>query len=151
MLYRQAREEVERNRRGAARHEADSIARYMAAQDQRDHARSLSDDRNKRLRGERMQRLMEMQTDDEAGTHVKRIRPRHPVHRIFIRPRAQLSGCINPIFIRCGERYLEHVTLGRVGACGGTRGGTRVGGEEEQVAAPGGVGVAHGRAVQGTL
>ena len=67
-LYRQARDEVERNRRGAARHEADSIARYMAAQDQRDHARSLSDDRNERLRGERMQRLVEMQADDEAGT-----------------------------------------------------------------------------------
>lgn len=62
---RKRRQAIERDKQAAARHEANSIARYIAAQNERDRARSASDERNERLRRERMQRLIEMQTDEE--------------------------------------------------------------------------------------
>ena len=62
---RKRRQQIERDKQAAARHEADSVARYLAAQNERDDARRMADERNERLRKERMQRLIEMETDDE--------------------------------------------------------------------------------------
>lgn len=63
---RKRRQAIERDKQAAARHEANSIARYIAAQNERDRARGLADERNERLRKERMQRLIEMETDEEV-------------------------------------------------------------------------------------
>lgn len=62
---RKRRKAIEDDKRAAARAEADSIARYIAAQDARDDARRMQEERNERLRRERMQRLIEMETDEE--------------------------------------------------------------------------------------
>lgn len=64
---RRKRAEMERDKQAAARHESDSIARYLGAQSERDEARSMANERNERLRKERMQRLIEMETDEEIN------------------------------------------------------------------------------------